>query len=498
MFLYYMSFISELPEGIEQCDYSLPERRQYGINYPEIEREVHGHIITGIPDGDKTAFCMNTDLQKNEENIATVTSILNGKLEVPVYLILCHGAYSLNVSMIKNESGETHYYSGENTKYQLTNAQFVVNTTPFGSLAMMGSRNVTAMIDMFNPETVTKMTRTLLSDRFLETFVFKNTYERTGSSVVETRKDAQSDIPIDEIAENSMFCPPLYDTINKRFNFKNTRKHFINMGIYQLNKNYDGIIPGMTGDAVIKNIFSEKPEDVLLNETMPGVYVDNQESEREFVELLNASGREVSESDVLRIFGPGIYIVQNCSPIMFKLKNENTGKTMNFDKATDYESIVANDAEWRTYISIAKSLVNELEAISYNLNYRWFEMVQGIELSPEYLYTTPERGMIYEYYKKHMINDHFENVDDYIGAMNYDDSSLINFRAILKRISILDRYSYFNYILNPLNKMLHGINPFTGGNKKKNRRSRTAKKRKSTHKKRKSSHKKRKSAHKTR
>ena len=69
-----MNFLDELPEGIEECNYSSPEMRRTGKNYPEIEAEIHGHIITGLPDDEGSSFCMNTDLTKNETNI----NLLNG------------------------------------------------------------------------------------------------------------------------------------------------------------------------------------------------------------------------------------------------------------------------------------------------------------------------------------------------------------------------------------------------------------------------------------
>ena len=165
-----MNFLDELPEGIEECNYSSPKMRQTGKNYPEIEKEIHGHIITGLPDDEGSSFCMNTDLTKNETNINTVNMILNGELEIPVYLVQCHGAYNLDISTITLENGQTHYFASDKSKYQLTDKQFVVNTTPLGSIAVMGMRNAREMYKMFNPDTLFKLIHTLLSPQFLETF----------------------------------------------------------------------------------------------------------------------------------------------------------------------------------------------------------------------------------------------------------------------------------------------------------------------------------------
>jgi hypothetical protein len=453
----------QLPEGIENCDYSSPEMRQSGKNYPEIDREIHGHIITGTPDVEESPFCMNTDLNKNEINTNTVRRILSGELIVPIYVLVCHGTYLMNVSMTTLENGETHYYPDSNSSYTLGQNQFVVNTTPFGSISMIGPTNARDMEQMFDAETQFKLLNTLFSDRFLETFVYKNTYAPSGRK----RADGE-DIPIEELAENSMYSPPLYEAFDKVCQF-NDAKRANYYGIYQLNKNYDGVHKSIPTEHLFKYPMSlpagrKSDANCVLNSLIPGIYVENQDAEREFVEYLKANDYKIRESEILRMFGDGIYIQQNCSPVYFTLNNTNNGDTISFVDDTHFRELTSNLWYGDTHLSIFKSICSELETIAYNLNLRWYEMVQDNPISPDNLYNITERGFVTKYYKDYAVNDHIENVDDYMGAMGEND--IVNFRAILKRINVTDRYSYFNYVLGPLRQFFKSLGIQSGGMRK--------------------------------
>jgi hypothetical protein len=465
-------YVHPVPEGINNCDFSTYERRVIGRNNPEIANgNIYGHIITGTTDNSPEPFCMNADTNKNMKNIDTVNKILKGELDMPIYIIQSHGAYDLRFFFDKNEStGEVHYYPGPDNSYLLNDDQFIINPTPLGSIQLSNETTNMSIELMFYHDKM-DIFKNIFSTRFLETMI----------SVDETNKDAVEK----ELLENTMFSPPSYETLNKTYHFFDNQPVVDwKFGIFQLNRDYGDGRDELIEQIISNEVFSPSEigyENRILNVTMPGVYVDNVEAEQEFIQHVLSNNYTITEKDLVRIFGKGIYIVLNCSPILFTLYDYANGRTININ----FEMSESDMALISDYVPITQSINSELEAIAYNLNNRWYEMVQRKKIREQELIQLFYSTELSKYYQKQLTYDHIEQVDDYVQHMysDADQGNIINYKEILDRISEEDSImSYFNYYVSHIQSFISSlIIPQGGGVYRKHKKSNISRSRSRKH-----------------
>ena len=455
-------YVHPLPEGINDCDFSTYERRVIGKNNPEIANgNIYGHIITGTTDNLSGPFCMNADINKNMKNIDTVNRILNGELDMPIYIIQSHGAYDLRFFFNKNEStGEVHYYPAHDNSYHLNDDQFIINPTPLGSIQLSNETTNMSIELMFYHDKM-DILKNIFSTRFLETML----------SVDKTNKDAVEK----ELLENTMFSPPSYETLNKTYHFIDDKPVAIwKFGIFQLNRDYGDSKNELIEQIISNDMFSPSEigyENRILNVSNPGVYVDNIEAEQAFIEHLRSNNYIITEKDLVRIFGKGIYIALNCSPILFRLDDYVNDKVIDIYLEMREEDIPLLSY----YVPITQSINSELEAIVYNLNNRWYEMVQRKKIREQELIQLFYSTKLSKYYQNQLTYDHIEQLDDYVQHMysDTDQGDIINYKEILDRISEEDSImSYFNYYVSNIQSYISSlIIPQGGGVYRKHKKS---------------------------
>ena len=363
-----------LPEGIGRCDYRLKEQTVNGINHFEYGPNLFSHFIVGDQLNIGKPLCINNDPAKNAKNAETTAKILAKELDLPVYVIVSHGVFDITVKAddtVNKKTGkpEKHYYSPENDNmYTLGERQFIIHPAPLGTV-MQGSaitvKNTNKIIN-----NVDNFKSLILSDAFRK------------SVDIDPRTNDTEHYEHKYKFSSSLFSPPQYSTMNKYYQFEDSERTTTwRFGVIQANKSYEGITHDgvvMPKDYWLSMMGSVKyvvnNETAKLNRTLnaayPGVFVSDVEKERKFVDVLKKNDYEIAESDMLSIFGDGIYVIANCSPILINITDMKTNKTVRIVDLKDISGDVA---------SIIKSVNKDVEVVVHELGYRWQEMVQNNE-----------------------------------------------------------------------------------------------------------------------
>jgi hypothetical protein len=371
-----------LPKDIGTCEYRFEELKRTGENKPDYEN-IFSHFIHGS----KTTapLCINTDVEKNASNIQLSEKLFNNEKELPIYLIIAHGLFDIDVITRNkiNSAGqsETHYYNDDINTYRLGPEQFIIHPAPLGT-AMDGNQltisNTFKIFDRFED-----LKKLIMSNSFYTTiksspssYTYRNdTFDRPMKKTSDVTRVAPHKF------NASLFSPPLYSTLNKTYYFNDKTDPATWMfGVVQVNKNYDGMkLDGhevgketwmsMLGDINMPNISADR----LLNNLYPGVY-NNATNDKKFSDYLKAHKYIISEKELLNIYGDGIYIPLSCSPLFVNVINYETKKRFEMWEIKDIPQNLLN---------VIRAVNHDVNVIVQALNKRWEEMVQYNKLTKQ-------------------------------------------------------------------------------------------------------------------
>ena len=325
------------------CNYVDQHIAERGIQYDE---DLFSHTIYN------NSLCIQTDDEKNSINIAD----LDYASELPIYCIFAHGNIISDVDVIFDDDMNTHIKANPNTFFNLERHQYVYDTSPLGGLLLCS----TDLNDYLNR--ITQNTQEFVK------ILFSTNYKLISSPV--GSKDFDLETPL--------FSPPLFTTINKSLNFyDDSVSSPLQFGVIQLNEpisyNVSHILESI-GKKTITTTTDEEKLARFLN--LAGNLTNNPEAEMAFVQHLMSNRYKCTLAELTSIFGPGIYIMSTCSPLNLSLNVDSIGKI----KYSSHKGIITklkNPAHAEIVEKSAYAFNNDLETIVYNLNNRWFEMVQG-------------------------------------------------------------------------------------------------------------------------
>jgi hypothetical protein len=336
---------------MEQCNYVDPARAQIGIQY---DTDLFSHTIYN------NALCIQSDDEKTTINIADLEHVA----QLPIYCVFAHGKTisDIDVSFVEDEvNDELHYHitTPPSTFFNLQRHQYVYDTAPLGSLLMCSPH----LNDYFghvidNPQEFTEL-------------LFSTNFKQVSAPI------ASGDFDLD----SPLFSPPQFTTINKTLDFyENVVKSPLRFGIVQLNKPIDEEVTGILksiGTQLITNTEDEKMAR-CFNTTIsePGKLTNNPDAEIAFVEHLRSHKFRCTVEELTTTFGPGIYIMSTCSPLILTLKIEDIGN-IRYSSESGILSKLKNKTHSQIVDKAVYAFNSDLEAIVYNLNYRWVEMVQA-------------------------------------------------------------------------------------------------------------------------
>jgi hypothetical protein len=239
----------------------------------------------------------------------------------------------------------------------------------------------------------------------------------------------------EEELDTVLFSPPLFTTINKRLEFyENIVRSPVRFGVVQLNS---GII-----DEEVREILSTigRPYETKSDEekikrcfnvaiSEYGKLTNNPEAEHNFVEMLKSQNFKCSLEQVTSTFGPGVYIMSTCSPLLLKITGTGLGKTIPYSSEEGIKKPLNNPSQRNIIDKAVYAFNNDLENIIYHLNYRWMEMVQHVpEFEPQYPvpYVDVQISKEQPYYSMPMFERPVENDDDERATEPDEDMSYMN------------------------------------------------------------------------
>ncbi len=335
---------------MEQCNYVDPARAEKGIQY---DSDLFSHTIYN------NSLCIQTDDEKNAINIED----LKHANELPIYCVFAHGKIisDVNVSFIDGDDDEIyqHIATPPSTFFNLQRHQYVYDTAPLGSLLMCSphlNEYFGHVID--NPH------------EFVE-ILFSTNFKQVSAPL------ASGDFDLD----SPLFSPPQFSTINKTLDFyENVVKSPLRFGIVQLNKRIDDEVTEILRSIGTPLTTTSDEEKIArcFNTTIsePGKLTNNPEAEVAFVERMHTHNFRCTLEELTATFGPGIYIMSTCSPLSLTLNIEDIGK-IRYSSESGIMSQLKSPAHSSIVDKAVYAFNSDLEAIVYNLNYRWFEMVQA-------------------------------------------------------------------------------------------------------------------------
>ena len=124
----------------------------------------------------------------------------------------------------------------------------------------------------------------------------------------------------------------------------------------------------------------------------PGKLTNNPYAEQEFVRHLQSREFRCTLEELTSIFGAGIYIMSTCSPLSLTLNIADIGK-IRYSSEVGISSKLKSPSHAQIVEKAVYVFNSDLEAIVYNLNYRWFEMVQN-KAEIETSYAFPKLGVV--------------------------------------------------------------------------------------------------------
>jgi len=349
-----------------QCNYVDPVRSQLGIQY---DNDLFSHTIYN------NALCIQSDDEKTTTNIAD----LEHAAELPIYCVFAHGKIisDINVSFIESDDDEIyqHIASPASTFFNLGRNQYLYDTAPLGSLLMCSphlNEYFGHVID--NPQEFTEL-------------LFSTEFKNVSSPI------ATGDFDLD----SPLFSPPQFTTINKTLDFyEDIVKSPLRFGIVQLNKPIDDEVAGIL-KSIGTQLKTTTPEEKIarcFNTSIsePGKLTNNPYAEQEFVRHLQSREFRCTLEELTSIFGAGIYIMSTCSPLSLTLNIADIGK-IRYSSEVGISSKLKSPSHAQIVEKAVYAFNSDLEAIVYNLNYRWFEMVQN-KAEIETSYAFPKLGVV--------------------------------------------------------------------------------------------------------
>jgi len=358
---------SELPRTIsklniitqmEQCNYVDPSRKELGIQYDD---DLFSHTI----------FDNYLCIQSDDEKTAINTDALKNTQQLPIYCIFAHGKIITDVNVeIRDEPDDTisyHITTPSTAFFNLQREQYLYDTSPVGSLLMCSSKLNT----YFN---------TIITHRqeFLD-LLFSTNFKQVSTPI---KHGTEFDL------DSPLFSPPLFSTINKTLDFyDDSVKSPLRFGIVQLNKPIEdetlSILQTIGTQLTTETEEEKKTRCFNTIVSQPGILTNNPDAEIAFVQHLYSHNFRITNKELTELFGPGIYIMSTCSPLSLKINIDGIGK-INYSSE---RGIISTTLRQKHQTKIAneitekcvKGIINDLETIVNNLNYRWFEMVQTKE-----------------------------------------------------------------------------------------------------------------------
>ena len=350
-----------------QCNYVEPARAQLGIQY---DTDLFSHTIYN------NALCIQSDDEKTTTNIADLQHVA----ELPIYCVFAHGKIISDVNVAVDDDFNYHIASPASTFFNLGRNQYLYDTAPLGSLLMCSphlNEYFGHVID--NPQEFTEL-------------LFSTEFKNVSSPIATGNFDLDS----------PLFSPPQFTTINKTLDFyEDIVKSPLRFGIVQLNKPIDDEVAGIL-KSIGTQLKTTTPEEkiarcfnTIISE--PGKLTNNPYAEQEFVRHLQSREFRCSLEELTSIFGPGIYIMSTCSPLSLTLNIADIGK-IRYSSEVGISSKLKSPSHAQIVEKAVYAFNSDLEAIVYNLNYRWFEMVQNkeaIQLDAKFPHVDVKTGKMY-------------------------------------------------------------------------------------------------------
>jgi hypothetical protein len=328
------------------CDYVDPR----GIQYDD---DLFSHVIYN------NSLCVQSDDEKTGVN----QHDLGKASELPIYCVFAHGKIISDVHIDVDDDFAYHVTSSSAAFFNLQQRQYVYDLSPVGSLLKCTNKlNEYTKFVIDNP------------DGFLQT-IFSPNFKLASSPTAESEHELES----------ALFSPPLFTTINKTLDFyEDVERSPLRFGVIQLNK------PTMNEEAVRflssigTTLVTRTDEDKMrrcinLAVSEYGKLTNNPEAERQFVETLTRQHYRCSLEQVVSTFGPGIYIMSTCSPLLLNITGAGLGQTVPYSSEEGIKKPLKNPAQREIIDKAVYAFNNDLERIVYSLNYRWMEMVQHVQ-----------------------------------------------------------------------------------------------------------------------